>query len=308
MPSDAISRGLAWRPLQRSDIVRIARDQGVPEDVITKDYLQGYVLAGIAATPELAGLRFKGGTALRKMYFGDYRFSEDLDFSAVDAPRGDGMTEAIGRAVAAAESLLVEEGRFRLEFDRPPERAPHPGGQDAFRLRAGFPWQNASQVRVKLEITHDEPLLLPAALLPIIHGYEALGHLLPPGPIATYTLEEIVAEKLRALRQTHQQLERRGWNKPRARDYYDLWSLLTQDAYPLDRAAVASILHAKMAVRGVDFGDLDDFFTPELVDTARRNWQSNLGTFVKSLSSVETVLNELRPLILRIIEEARSRR
>jgi hypothetical protein len=27
---------------------------------------------------------FKGGTALKRCYFGDYRFSEDLDFSLVE--------------------------------------------------------------------------------------------------------------------------------------------------------------------------------------------------------------------------------
>lgn len=126
------------------------------------------------------------------------------------------MTRAVGEAVETAERLLLEEGRFRLEFDRPPERSPHPGGQDAFRIRAAFPWQSVPQVRVKLEITHDEPVLLTPARRPIIHGYEALGHALPPSELATYPLEEIVAERLRALRQTRRQIERRGWNKPRA--------------------------------------------------------------------------------------------
>jgi predicted nucleotidyltransferase component of viral defense system len=241
------------------------------------------------------------------MYFGDYRFSEDLDFSAVDAPRGEDMARAVGVAVGAAERLLLEEGRFRLEFDRPSERGPHPGGQDAFRVRAAFPWQSAPQVRVKLEITHDEPVLLPPVRLPIIHAYEALGHVLPPGELATYSLEEVVAEKLRALRQTQQQLERRGWNKPRARDYYDLWWLLRQKERPVDRAVVAGILGAKMAARGVGFAGTDDFFTPQLVTEAQRNWRANLGTFVRSLPDVDTVLLELRPLVAAIVEAARAR-
>jgi predicted nucleotidyltransferase component of viral defense system len=221
------------------------------------------------------------------MYFGDYRFSEDLDFSAVDAPRGEDMARAVGVAVGAAERLLLEEGRFRLEFDRPSESAP--------------------QVRVKLEITHDEPVLLPPVRLPIIHAYEALGHVLPPGELATYSLEEVVAEKLRALRQTQQQLERRGWNKPRARDYYDLWWLLRQKERPVDRAVVAGILGAKMAARGVGFAGTDDFFTPQLVTEAQRNWRANLGTFVRSLPDLDTVLAELRPLAATIVEAAGGR-
>src|SRR5215510_6105919 len=63
--------------------------------------------AGIAANSDLSGtLIFKGGTALKKLYFGDYRFSEDLDFSAVDAPRGQALEEAVREAVNVATKLL----------------------------------------------------------------------------------------------------------------------------------------------------------------------------------------------------------
>ena len=306
MSSDAIAPSLGKRPLQHSDIVQIAHNQAVPEDIITKDYLQGYVLAAIASTPALNGLRFKGGTALKKMYFGDYRFSEDLDFSAMDAPQGLEMTDAIGLAVKATEELLADVGRFQLEFDRPSERGRHPGGQDAFRLRTAFPWQSTPQVRIKLEITHDEPAFLSTAHLPIIHDYEHLGHPLPNVTVSTYRLEEIVAEKLRALRQTHQRLEQRGWTKPRARDYFDLWSLLKQDELPIDRSLVAGILDAKMAVRGVSFSGIEDFFTSQLVNEARKSWQSNLGTFVRLLPTFDTMLAELRPMIRPIVERARS--
>lgn len=51
----------------------------VPIHVIEKDYALSYVLAGIANQSTLShSLIFKGGTALKKIFFGDYRFSEDL--------------------------------------------------------------------------------------------------------------------------------------------------------------------------------------------------------------------------------------
>jgi predicted nucleotidyltransferase component of viral defense system len=44
-------------------------------------------------------LVFKGGTALKKCYFGDYRFSEDLDFTGVgSAPAGRRMKMAMDEA------------------------------------------------------------------------------------------------------------------------------------------------------------------------------------------------------------------
>ena len=50
--------------------------------VVERDYVLSWVLAGLYRRAALAErLIFKGGTALRKCYFPDYRFSADLDFT-----------------------------------------------------------------------------------------------------------------------------------------------------------------------------------------------------------------------------------
>ncbi|HLB42237.1 MAG: hypothetical protein A3F13_00880 [Gammaproteobacteria bacterium RIFCSPHIGHO2_12_FULL_40_19] len=57
-------------------------------DLVEKDYALSYILAGIAKQQQLShSLVFKGGTALKKIFFGDYRFSVDLDFSTLNAPK-----------------------------------------------------------------------------------------------------------------------------------------------------------------------------------------------------------------------------
>ncbi len=71
------------RPL-RTRLQEARRRLGIPWEALERDYLLSWILAGISQTPMLRDtLVFKGGTALRKCYFGDYRFSEDLDFSAL---------------------------------------------------------------------------------------------------------------------------------------------------------------------------------------------------------------------------------
>jgi predicted nucleotidyltransferase component of viral defense system len=55
--------------------------QRLREDVLERDYCLAWLLAGIAESEIRAILGFKGGTALKRCYFGDYRFSEDLDFN-----------------------------------------------------------------------------------------------------------------------------------------------------------------------------------------------------------------------------------
>ena len=97
------------RPL-RIRLQQAWRDLGLQSYVVERDYLLSWVLAGISAVPELREtLVFKGGTALKKCYFGDYRFSEDLDFSGLkDVPTGDDLAKAILRACDEARRLLGE--------------------------------------------------------------------------------------------------------------------------------------------------------------------------------------------------------
>ena len=72
----------------------------------------------------------KGGTALKKCYFGDYRFSEDLDFSALDgAPRGRAMERLVGEACESASRLLDQYAPVVFACERYTEKSPHPGSQ-----------------------------------------------------------------------------------------------------------------------------------------------------------------------------------
>jgi len=61
--------------------LKAADGRRVQESVIERDYCLAWFLTGLAAHPLREILAFKGGTAIRRCYFRDYRFSEDLDFT-----------------------------------------------------------------------------------------------------------------------------------------------------------------------------------------------------------------------------------
>ena len=66
----------------QSEILRIAEQEGVPPDTIDKNWVLGHFLAELFRSDwAQQNLIFKGGTCLKKCYFKDYRFSEDLDFT-----------------------------------------------------------------------------------------------------------------------------------------------------------------------------------------------------------------------------------
>jgi predicted nucleotidyltransferase component of viral defense system len=68
--------------IDKREILAIAGQTSLGPHVVEKDYVLGWLLAGIYAHEELAeSWVFKGGTCLKKCFFETYRFSEDLDFT-----------------------------------------------------------------------------------------------------------------------------------------------------------------------------------------------------------------------------------
>ena len=72
--------------IDRSEVLTIAGERNLRVDMVEKDYILGWMLAGIFAHPALGpAWVFKGGTCLKKCFLETYRLSEDLDFTVEDA-------------------------------------------------------------------------------------------------------------------------------------------------------------------------------------------------------------------------------
>ena len=71
--------------IEPKEINKVAAASRVNDRQIEKDYVLSWVLFAISKNEILNNaLVFKGGTVLKKAYFEDYRFSEDLDFTLID--------------------------------------------------------------------------------------------------------------------------------------------------------------------------------------------------------------------------------
>ena len=275
----------------RDRLRKAAQALSVPIDAVEFDYGLSYVLAAIFARPELReALVFKGGTALEKAYFAGYRFSRDLDFTAVGGPRGDELErtmEAVGRDT---EEMLSERGPFVVTSTRRTERSAHPSGQEAFVVQVQFPWHRSVLRGIKVEITVDELLALPVQTRPLLHPYgEALAT-----DLRVYRLEEIVAEKLRTPLQAQKRVDAGSWARNCARDYYDLSYLFRLAEDVVDLPTALDILPQKCAVRDVFYHDAEDFFPPLIVSEAERQWQTSLADLVRPLPAFDDVIAGLR--------------
>ena len=71
--------------IPKNEILELATQANLQPHVVEKDYVLGWLLAGIHQHPDLReAWVFKGGTCLKKCFFETYRFSEDLDFTLRD--------------------------------------------------------------------------------------------------------------------------------------------------------------------------------------------------------------------------------
>lgn len=271
-------------------------NKNVQRHIVEKDYAISYLLASIAATDGLGdNLVLKGGTALRKFYFPDYRFSEDLDYSTKMIGPINQIDAKIGSAINLMKDMLNERGPFQVEYEPLILKQAHPGEQKAFVIRVQFPEQRQPLCRLKVEITIDEPILSATEDRPILHGFSEEFH----AHVQVYSLLEITSEKLRALLQSKTRLEARGWGASRVcRDYYDLWNLLRLPNIRI--SSLISLLDQKCLVRNVTFLSPDDFVSENLLDVAYSEWNQQLVPFVPDSPSVENVISEVKSLIMSI--------
>ncbi|HUV91292.1 MAG TPA: nucleotidyl transferase AbiEii/AbiGii toxin family protein [Anaerolineae bacterium] len=261
--------------IAEAEIRRYAAQWGVDPMVADLDYVLGWFLAALYGTARSAGLlRFKGGTCLRKCYFADYRFSEDLDFTATAPLPSETLMEWVERAmrwaadhdgpdfVAAPARLEVVEDEY---------------GSESYQVRVYYRgplrWGGSPRA-IRLDVTRAERLLLPAAPRRLIHVYsdtEALGQV----EIACYALDEIMAEKIRAV----------GGQRRFAisRDLYDIHQLVQAG---VSVAGVAPLLPAKFVARGMDMAALSVERLLESRAEFERDWQRRLSYLVSSANAV----------------------
>lgn len=283
----------------RNRLDREKKKSRITFETIQQDYLLSWLLYGLYEHPSLKKtLIFKGGTALKKCYFGNYRFSEDLDFSVISSvPTKEKLFSAILESCKIAEQKMNEFADVRLFVERYEEKDAHPFDQEAFKVRAQFPWHREPLTSAKIEITMQESILFPPITKQIIHPYDEQINT----SIQIYSLEEIVLEKLRAILQKTKKLHEEGRDRSRTRDYYDLWRIFTTFESELYFDNFSSQLQKKCELKNVNFLGAESFFDPVMIDTVKRTWKHWFGNLVSDLPECSRVIDELKTKLESLI-------
>jgi predicted nucleotidyltransferase component of viral defense system len=244
--------------IQEREIKEKARKWGVPVSTIERDYAQNLLLESLSSL----NIAFKGGTAIRKAYIAGYRFSDDLDFTLLSEIDSESLKRAIQAAIKTIkdkrgvnffEDILFEENINGFEIS----------------IYFQIVQKGAGRLKIKIDITKPgkEKLLLPLNVREIIHPYSDVL----ASKINVYSLEEIVAEKIRSL-----------FQRTRPRDLYDVWYLW----HKVDITKVMGIFIEKCSNKNVSI-DIKDFESRK--DDFINAWEGSLKNQLKELPDPDYV-------------------
>jgi len=258
--------------ISKSELQRLANHEKVALGVLEKDYVLTEVLKALSRVTLLSDLLvFKGGTALRKVYFADWRYSEDLDFTA----KHDMKEEELQQALDEWNYQVEQTSQIRLIT----KMLHKPNGYA--RIRTQFIGTLAYPGMIFMDLSFDEPLcLVPERKMILAKPFLSEGQ-----KVLAYPLEELLAEKIRSL------LER-----GKSRDYYDVWRLLKEKSSELDFELLGKVLVKKLKHKQLTFTSINDFL-PKDTNTLKHYWASELEQHINQLPSLEAVIEELQDML-----------
>jgi predicted nucleotidyltransferase component of viral defense system len=257
----------------QKDIINQAQLWQVPPDTVDKDYVLGHFLS-VFVQHFMDDLVFKGGTCLRKCYIENYRFSEDLDFTAKEK---DFVLEQ--KTLEDVAKIVTEHTgiQFYVEPVKPVLFKDQPKGFQVYIKYWGANHSKNQQplppqrwhTKIKLEVSTDEILVLPIESRPIFHPFP--DALQGDKTCNCYSLNEVIAEKLRALKQ-------RSYTAPR--DFYDLY-YLTQGFSKTNWETIAPVFKQKMEHKKLKYRSPKDLIDESKLANVERAWKTSVAHQIK---------------------------
>jgi len=281
-------------PLTYASIKRWAQDNEFSVTEANTRYAQYAILRAITSSRALReALVFKGGNALDFIWQPN-RSTQDLDFSidlmtfqgSIDEDRLRSLLQGGIERIKQDFNLMLQVGRI----DRQP-----PGADKIFvtfkaRIRYALPNKRQYQM-MQHDSNYNSPTMIPVE----ISIYEPICGTIYVDidgdyPLRVSTIEDIVAEKLRALLQ--QPIRKRG----RRQDLLDIAVIVTGDA-ELDLALVKEYLLRKAEAIDVPVSR-EAFYNPDIMIRASRDY----GALSTSVRTRFISFNEAKGLVLRLVD------
>ncbi len=258
--------------IKPGEIQQKAREFGVRDQQIEKDYILSWILKGVSQHEQLSRIIvFKGGTVLKKIYFANYRFSEDLDFTLLDKNI---TNEQIFEWFKEAFEYSRDETNIPLDIIENNEH--EDSGINFYISYVGPLGGQGNNKQVKVDISRSEKLQFEPVLNPAFIDYTDLEKY----NLLCYPLEEVLIEKLRSVMQ-----------RMAARDFYDIWYLVVEHGMEAD--FYLDEFSRKCASKGLNAADFRKKLAERLPQYKGR-WRSSMSEQIKDLPEFDKVEREVQ--------------
>jgi predicted nucleotidyltransferase component of viral defense system len=277
--------------ISKQEIMDFAREFNLPVTTIEKDYVLGWLLAGIQNDNELfEKWIFKGGTCLKKCYFETYRFSEDLDYTLTDNNHIDEkfLTDRfknISKWIYEVMGIEIIEDTIRFEIYQNNDGKTTVEGRLNY---IGSLQRRNNSYRIKLDLTAAEILVLPPVLQNVHHPYsDRLSHKIKA---FCYNFSEVFAEKIRALSE-----------RARPRDLYDVIHLYNHTSGEKP-AIIFDVLKKKCKYKAIPLPTMELMTKHPKLHELESEWSNMLSHQVPMLPPREQFWQELPHLFAWLYE------
>lgn len=273
--------------IPKAQLLELSKQYGLLPTTIQKDYIIGWLLRAISQHPVLSKWVFKGGTCLKKCYFETYRFSEDLDFT-IPADQTINVELITSYFESAIGWIETNSGISFPRQDWKIENYQNPREKTSYQVKIPYIGPLGSQglpqkslQRVKFDLTQDEIIADTPQRRDLHHDYTDAFH--PTPQVLCYSIEEILAEKTRAL------FERNG----RARDVYDVVNISRNFRNEINPEQTKRIADKKFHFKYIDAPSVKQIIGAIDNGVLKANWEHQLAHQINILPPVDTYLSDL---------------
>ncbi len=243
--------------IKDTELRAIAVKYKVRLSIVERDYAQNWLLKNLSEI----NMALKGGTGLRKVYFKDYRFSDDLDFTLLEDIGEKALTKKINNAIKKAKdksgiNFIGINGLVRTNT--------------GYKFKVGFVMSQTMNIQLDITTFNNEKVVLPVFQREINHIFSDNFS----GTVKIYDIREILIEKIRAVFQ-------RGF----PRDLYDVWRLL-KNGVKVDNV----LLDEKFKYKGIK---IDIFQLEGEKEKIRNIWFTSLKDLISPVPDFNMVFDKV---------------
>jgi len=251
------------------------KDKSIPVKTLEKSYILSWILIGFFKSGFYKKVAFKGGTALKKIYFPGYRFSEDLDFTALDI-----LDENIIRdELKDVFDIILDDANIETAIKN---YEIHKNGYTFYINYSGPLGAALERGEVKTDFTVNEKLMYKPIHKNLLREYEEYTDIGGNFKLKVYPLEEIFLEKFLSILSK---------SRTEPRDLYDLWYLISNKCVNFE--TMKKNIEEKGKTKGIGSLNIIDSLEKKSKNYMKL-WQTRLVHHMVDLPHFNYVYRELK--------------